>query len=105
MNDASSSMAMISDRIAIIESRFGGRPPTADSILGGILSSRKGQDNTTSDSVLSFNSMVDRLVSQSADGPSATNSLTELLSTFLEQQSAPVATRGTPTSDADHMGH
>lgn len=98
MNDASSSIAMISDRIATIESRFSGRPPVADSILGGTPSSRKGADTATRDSALSFNTMVDRLVSQTADGGSASSTLNDLLSTFLEQQSAPVGTRGGPVT-------
>ena len=104
MNEYPSSLATITERISVLQSRFGGRPPVSDYVLGGLGGSKGKADMTSSAST--FNTMVDRLVSQSTNGGATTDAVNDLLTKFLAQEAAPpvtvkAATVTTVSADGD----
>ena len=91
MNEYLSSVATITERISVLQSRFGGRPPISDSVLGGMSGSKGKADSASLGST--FHTMVDRLVSQSTSGGATTDAVNDLITKFLAQEAAPVAAK------------
>ena len=102
MNESPSSIATISDRISVIQARLAGRPPMSESAIDSTKSPTAKNDPSASE--LTFSTMVDRLVSQSASGSDTTAAVNDLISQILEQGTVPVGTRSAPVTtvtDAD----